>query len=223
MNQLNILLLIVFLGLVGVMSYKSTLGFLSDIESSTNNNFTAAASYISTTPAVLDATPSPTPTATPPSIILLINEVSSGGANSADWVEIYNPNGAPVDISDWKIADAASQDIIPTTPPIPADGYGVIVTNNTTVAGIPISAITITLESAAIGSGLNVDGDLIRLFSPADILVDQMSYGSNSTAFLLPPSAPTATQSAARSPNGADTDTAAEWIIDETQSIGVAN
>lgn len=58
MSKLNKLLALIFLGLVGFMSYKTTLGYLSDTETSVGNTFTAAAQFISN-----PVTPSPTPVA----------------------------------------------------------------------------------------------------------------------------------------------------------------
>ena len=192
------------------------------------NNTFSTGYWISTPPPPISASPTPVPVS--PSISptpisapsLVINEVSSDGVSALEWVEIYNPTNSSVDISGWKIEDGDSDDTIPSVSPIPAGGY-VVIRGNTSSVVIPNTAILITLSNASIGSGLNDPGDLIRLKDPSGLTVDEISYGNINTIFPTPPSEPNSGESLSRSPNGVDTNTASDWVIDTTPSIGLAN
>lgn len=179
-----------------------TLAFFSDSETSTENVFQAAEVF-------------------PAQVV--INEVSSGGNNNSEWVELFNSSSSPIDTTNWTIQDNDSSEI-DTLPAgiIPAGGYGVIVGNNTTVSGIPGGVTVITLSDNQIGNGLNNDGDRLTLRDSANNIIDQMNYGNDSTFFTFS-SAPTSTQTSARSPNGQDTNTGTDWVIDSSPSIGASN
>ncbi|OGK16984.1 hypothetical protein A2690_02310 [Candidatus Roizmanbacteria bacterium RIFCSPHIGHO2_01_FULL_39_12b] len=203
---------------------KFTSAFFSDAGQSQNNTFAAADTFPTPTLAVTP-TPSPSPT---PAVIIVINEISSGGDSKDEWVELYNPTDSPINVSGWKISDknafdSGGDDTFPTTPSIPSLGYAVVITNNSTVAGIPSSAITIELVNANIGSGLNNTGDAVHLKNALNVVVDSMSYGNETSVFPIPPTTPSSSQSLARSPNGTDTNSASDWIIDTTPSLGISN
>jgi predicted extracellular nuclease len=216
------------------ISYSTSKAYFASMAAASGNTFTAASEFPTTTPEATPTasvtpsitespTPSPTPTGT-----LVINEFSSGGDNNSEWVEIYNGTGSTVDISGWKIADknafdAAEDDTIPTTPQIPAGGYAVIVTSSSIVTGIPGSATTIHLTNGTIGSGLNNNGDSIYLKNASNTIIDSLSFGSDTTIFSSPPAAPSAVQTLARTPNGFDSNTATNWTIDTSPTIGVGN
>ena len=74
-----------------------------------------------------------------------------------------------------------------------------------------------------IGNGFNDAWDEVYLKNASSLIIDSMSYGNVTTIFPTPPGAPAANQSLARSPNGTDTDTAADWVIDTSPSLGTAN
>lgn len=209
---------IIALLLATALFIPSTIAGFEDNETSTDNLFQAASDFTVT------ITPTPTGAEEPEEEIILINEVSSDGSSAGEWVELYNPTNSPIDISGWIIEDGASPDVIPLlTPPIPGGGYAVVITNNSTVSGIPGSAITIVIPNGNIGSGLNDDGDVVTLNDETDTFIDGMSYGSNET-YIVGPNAPTTTaQTLSRNPNGSDTDTGADWILDTSPSIGVSN
>ena len=155
---------------------------------------------------------------------IVVNEVNSNGIASGEWVELFNKRNFPINISGWKITDKNNPDTIPDVT-IPANGYAVIVTNNTTVSGIPGSAITITLLDGDIGegNGLQENGDVVGLLNSSNVIIDQMSYGNNHSVFSSPPDEPIAGKTLARHPNGDDTNTAADWVNNSTPSVGVTN
>jgi predicted ribosomally synthesized peptide with SipW-like signal peptide len=210
-------LIILGIAFLGIVLSSTTNAFFTDSATSTTNVFGAATAFPT-------ATPSATITSTPGNIV--INEVSSDGITSAEWVEIYNGSTNPIDVSGWKISDknafdTAQDDTFPTVSPIPVGGYGVIITNNTNVSGIPVSAIIITINGN-IGSGLNDTGDAVIIKNATNTIIDAMSYGSETSIFTFPTTANSG-QSLRRNPNGVDTNTAADWILDTSPTIGSIN
>ncbi len=200
----------IFLGLlalmgIGFVSYKATMSLFSNTGQSTNNTFTVSETF-----------PTPTPQ-------IVINEVSSGGNNNSEWVELYNNSVTSATLDGWTIQDNDSSEI-DTLPSgtIPAGGYGLILTNNTTVPGTPAGAIIFILSDNQIGNGLNNNGDRLTLRDSLSNIIDQMNYGDDSTFFVFS-SVPSSSATSARNPNGQDTNTGADWIIDLSPSIGVSN
>ena len=207
-NNSKFLILAMWLILaIGFISYKVTLAAFRSSASNTNNTFAASSTF-----------PSPCPS---PSVThVVINEVFSKGNKENEWVELFNPTCSPIDVSGWTIKDHTSDtDTLPSVSPIPAKGFGVIIPSQSTVS-IPSSAVTIQLGNNNIGSGLNDPGDELHLKDTLNNTVDEMSYGNDHSIFTI--SAPTSTQTQSRHPNGVDTDTAADWAL-ENLSIGTTN
>ncbi|MFA6394052.1 MAG: lamin tail domain-containing protein [Patescibacteria group bacterium] len=151
---------------------------------------------------------------------LVINEVyydvdsGHGQERYNEWVELYNPTAAAIDLTGWKICDGGECDLIPATSTpyiIQPNGYAVITASSTTWGywSVPGNAVKIVLDGSYIGSGLNDGGDWVRLINPALQVVDSMSYGTDTTAFARPGVAEG--HSLARTPAGKDTDTAGDW------------
>ena len=240
MNSKNLFLLSVLLVELMLLSIQNTQALFADTAISFGNTFTASNEFpvsvtltttaTSTPTSTLTLTPTPTvtptitsgpsPTITP---YILINEMFDHADNNDEWVEIFNNTSGEIDLSGWKISDALSEDIIPSTAPIPPGGYGGIVTNPTDVSGIPSSATVVSLSGSTIGSELNGDGDAVYLKNISNEIVDSMSYGNNSDVFSATAIDPSAGQSIARIPNGLDTDTSSDWQLDSSPSIGEAN
>jgi len=193
------------------LSIKISYALFSDSSQSTSNTFSAADAF---------PTATPTPTSTPQ---IVINEFSSDGNNQKEWAELYNPSGASVDLSGWLIGNGALNDPLPAGSIISAGGYAVIIPSVTDVAGIPSSAATFQLSVNQIGNGFTDAGDAIVLKNTTSTIIDQLSYGTDTTIFPTPPASPGSGQSLARSPNGFDADIAGDWVIDSTPTIGQAN
>lgn len=138
-----------------------------------------------------------------------------------EWIELYNPTDAAVDISGWIIEDNDSFDVIPSSPQIPSHGFAVIAKDATTWQfwTIPPDAVKIELGSL-IGNGLNNDGDRVILKDVSGAEIDAVSYGTDTYAFT--PSAPDVPEgwSIARSPKGFDTNRASDWVGLETPNPG---
>jgi hypothetical protein len=92
-----------------------------------------------------------------------INEVESNGGTPGDWVELYNPTAASVDVSGWIVKDDDDTHIykIPAGTTIAAGGY-------------------LVTEEAGFGFGLGAP-DAARLFSPFNVLVDSYSWTTHAT------------------------------------------
>ena len=207
MNKKNIILGMLFSIPILVISYRSTYALFSSSVSNTNNTFSASASF---------------PTVTP-SVQIVINEISSDGNNKKEWAELYNPTRTNIDLSGWLIGNGALNDPLPAGSIISAGGYAVIIPSVTDVAGIPSSAATFQLSVNQIGNGFTDAGDAIVLKNTTSTIIDQLSYGTDTTIFPTPPASPGSGQSLARSPNGFDADIAGDWVIDSTPTIGQAN
>lgn len=224
-NLPGLRLLIPFV-LVGLSFMQSTHALYADTEMSSANKFQAAADFTATTtptPTPTGTTPTPTPDEEEPPLgtHIVINEVSSNGGTTLEWVELYNPTGSAIDVSGWNItdnSDTGSDDFIPTTAPIPAGGYAVIVGDAT--ISVPGTAIKIILPSA-IGNNLAAN-DRVVLSNAALVIIDQMSFGTDTSVLNPAVATPGANQSMQRDPNGIDTDTAIDWVLD-TPSMGGAN
>ncbi|MDP3941880.1 MAG: lamin tail domain-containing protein [bacterium] len=190
---------------VSLLFVQITQAFFSDTASSLSNTFAAAAEFPPLTSAALK-----------------INEFSSHGGASIEWVELINPTGSSVDVSGWSIEDNNLSDVFPTVSPIPPGGFAVVVPNSSSLS-VPGSAVKITLGTGNIGNGLADDGDRIILKDASATEIDKVSYGDDTFIFPTPVPAPGASQSAARIPNGFDTDSASDWQIDSTPTVGTTN
>ncbi len=230
----------VYIGLAAIyiffmtaIGYNASLALFVDSATSTNNTFTAAVEF-ATPSATMTPTGTPTPTGPEASPIattgaIVINEVSSDGAASTEWVELYNPTSTSINVSGWRIGDqntfdtpADDDDTFPSVTPIPPGGFAVVITTGSSVV-VPGSALTITLPNGTIGSGLNDPGDSVILRNSANTIIDTTNYGTESSFFTSQSAAPGSGQTISRNPNGVDTNTGADWILDTTPSIGVTN
>ena len=217
--KLSLLAFVLALPLVG-----STNSYFFDTEIVSGNTFRAG---YWTTP------PPPTPAQ------VVINEVyydvdsahqNAGTENHNEWIELYNAGPGAVDISGWIIEDdgpAVSADIIPSTPPIPADTFIVITPHSSTWGywlTIPSEAVKIVLTSTdtKIGNGLNNQSDRVILKDNNGIEVDAVSWGTDPYAFGagngLTSTGPS--KSIARKTKGVDTDSPDDWGVLDTPNPG---
>lgn len=87
-----------------------------------------------------------------------------------DWIELYNNNATPVDLSGYYLTDTSAQLTkwqIPTGTIIPANGYLIVWADSEAVEG-PLHA---SFKLAA-------TGESVVLSNPSLLLVDQISYGA---------------------------------------------
>lgn len=171
----------------------------------------------------------------PPSPQLLITKVyydvdtKHGSEITNEWIELYNPNTDPVDLSGWIIEDNNAQDIIPSSTIIPAQGYLLISASSSTWSywlNIPPSVAKLVLPDGSIGDGLDNDGDRVILKDDNGYQIDALSYENDTSIF--DPAAPLDSSNntydlpeghlLARIPVDLDTDTADDW-----QDLGLPN
>ena len=189
--------------------------------------FSSSVSVSSNTFTAGEWTPTPTPTPSPTPIAagaVVINEVyynvhpDHGGdgdsANPDEWVELYNNTDNPVNLKNWSLTDnSATRSISHANLHIPANGFAVIAksANTWNYWSVPASAQKINIGQK-IGNGLANTGDRLVLKDGADNAVDAISWGTDTT--ILNPSIPNVAKgrSISRSPAGADTDSASDFI-----------
>jgi hypothetical protein len=161
---------------------------------------------------------------------VVINEVyynvdpNRGADPMNEWVELYNPTDSPVDVSGWKICDAASCDTLPATPSIAAKSFAVITNNNVSTwpnwPELHPGALLIQINSN-IGGGLNDAGDAVKIRDGSNAIVDQISYGNNTSVFNPETVAPSGVgRSIARIVKGFDTDLPDDWVVNATPNPG---
>ncbi len=111
---------------------------------------------------------------------LVLSEVMSdpsgpGDNNLNEWVEVFNPGDAPVNLQGWRIADARSADYLGPLVVQP-QGYAVIAARE---AQIPEGVAVVRVADGRIGNGLNNGGDAVILIAPDGSVADAISYGDN--------------------------------------------
>ncbi len=143
-----------------------------------------------------------------------------GEETTNKWVEIYNQTDTEIDITDWKICDNSSCDVIPQSSPIPPKGFAVITPNKSTwdYWHREDGVVSIVLNSS-IGGGLSNTTDMLILKRPDGVIIDQMNWGTpslgwanyNLNTWNPGPTAPEGS-TLGRKPNGYDTNQASDFV-----------
>ena len=161
---------------------------------------------------------------------LVISEViydppQSGVDTSYEWIELFNPTSASVDLTGWALRDnnLSSKDLLPSS--ILAPGQYLVVA--ATAAGFAanyagFAGNLVTLSDGSIGNGLLNTGDRVILLDPSDNKVDSISYGSDTNELNPACRTVSAGQSLARVPAAQDTDAAADWVAQASPNPGEA-
>lgn len=112
-----------------------------------------------------------------------INEINYNPARNtqlSEFIELYNPTGANVDLSNWRFAKGVDY-VFPAGTILPAGGYLVIAGNPTVLNAL--------YGGSALGpwvGGLSSDGDDIELRDAVGATIDKLSYG-NTAPWPSPP------------------------------------
>jgi uncharacterized protein YdeI (BOF family) len=173
------------------------------------------------------ATATPTPTTIPLRPEVVINEVEydsiqSGPDAAYEWVELYNNASSPIELIGWTIEDNMATDSIPTVI-IPANGFVVIVASGEFYTNYPnFAGVIVSIADGAIGNGLGNDGDRLIIKDSTGMIVDQMSYGSDTSVFDPPCPDVAPGHSLEREPTGYDTDQASDFVERALPSPGGA-
>jgi len=155
---------------------------------------------------------------------ILISEVlydPPGTEPNDEWIEIFNNTSSPMELTDWTISDNLSTDVISPTVTIPVGGCVVIAASEDFYTNYPgFTGDIVFVADGRIGNGLGNAGDRLVLKDSEGTVIDQMSYGTDTTVF--DPACPDVAEghSLERSPANVDTDTAEDWIDQESPDPG---
>ncbi len=129
-------------------------------------------SVIATSSPTLTPTPTVSPTSTPEySKNVHVNEFMPnpvGSDTQLEFIELYNSSSDPVDISGWKLDDAADTGSSPF-----------IIPDGTTISGNDF----IVFYSSQTKISLNNDSDHVRLLAPNGIVMDDIAYESSNEGY----------------------------------------
>lgn len=143
------------------------------------------------------------------------NVASDRGSDpSNEWVEIYNQTDQDLDLSGWQICDNSECDTIPSSPLIPAKGFGVITASSTTwnYWKVTDNVIPILLNDSRIGGGLNNDGDMLILKRPDGVVIDEMNWKNNINIWNPGAINVAKGHTLGRKPNGYDTNHVSDFV-----------
>lgn len=189
MNKLNKFLILVLISSLGFISFKATHAFFSDSASSTNNTFTAAAVFPTSTPSPTP-TPNPIPSPTPGPEDVVINEINWAGSNgdgNDEWIELRNTTSNPINLAGWIVENLGTgsgpgADITISSGTIPADGFFLISNKGQTDSKVNV-APDITDTSVSLVNG----GEQLVLKTNLTVTIDTANgvsawfEGSNAT------------------------------------------
>jgi hypothetical protein len=155
---------------------------------------------------------------------LLISEVlydALGAEPDEEWIELYNNASMPIELTDWTISDNLSTDVISPTVTIPVGDCLVIAASEDFYISYPdFPGAIVFVADGRIGNGLGNAGDRLILKDDEGTVIDQMSYGTDTTAFDPACLDVAAGHSLERSPANVDTNTAEDWIDQESPNPG---
>ncbi len=107
---------------------------------------------------------------------LVISEISynppESGADSLEYIELYNETGADIDLTDYVIRDNASHTIAGGT--VPANDYAILAINPGAIMSV-LGVSSIEIADIALSNG----GEGIFLEDPNGVLIDEVGYDDN--------------------------------------------
>jgi hypothetical protein len=156
---------------------------------------------------------------------VVINEVlydaaSPGSDSDAEWVELYNRGDVDVDVAGWTLRDGSSVDVLPSLV-VPAGGFAVVAASELFRRTYPRYSGPLAIVAGRLGNGLGNDGDALHLTDASLSLTDAVSWGDDVAAFDPPVDDVPAGHSIERRTPGGDTDSAADFIDNESPSPGM--
>lgn len=163
---------------------------------------------------------------------VLLNEFlpdpdGSDGDAKTEWVELYNRSGDTLRVDGWQLVFASNGD--DSAPDVLFPPESAVAPLGFFVVGDENAPNTDTVAPMSIGNGSGADA--IRLIDCEGTLVDVVIYGDANEDNLTDESGavgestgkPGSNESLARAEDGADTDNAADWVVDRSPTPGASN
>ncbi len=146
-----------------------------------------------------------------PATPVVINEINynsnNGVTDPGDWVELYNPNNTPVDISNWEFYDNGNQFIIPAGTVIQPDEYLVLVESAAMFTSIFPQVANYVGDFAF---NLSKKGERVSIFDTNKCLSDYVVY-NDKFPWPIEPDGLGPTLSLINPYNGLDNNIATSW------------
>ncbi|MCO5067491.1 MAG: isopeptide-forming domain-containing fimbrial protein [Kiritimatiellae bacterium] len=149
---------------------------------------------------------------------LLITEVFADPTNAVEeayeWIELFNPLAAAVDMTGWSIRDAlpGQVDALPSFVIQPGEFVVIAASTNAFAAEHPgYTGRVFQVADGTLGSGLNNFADGVFLLNPSLTAVDAVSYGGSAAAFSPAVPVPPQGQSIQRVPANQDNNNRNDW------------
>lgn len=165
----------------------------------------------------------------PPVLKVVINEVyydvapPKGTENLNEWIELFNSGNVAANLKNWTLTDnsgnaktLSAEDLI-----LSPQQFAIIVKNIASFLTYnPETPATTLLIEIPDNNALSNTGDRLILKDENGVVMDEMSYGTDTT--ILSPAVPDVAEgeSVERAPDGTDTDTAADFVTNETPTPG---
>ena len=128
-------------------------------------------------------------------------DVNSG---QSEWLELYNPSNASIDITGWSVSDNAKSFVIPAAV-MPAGATFVIAANGSEF----YMQFSVLPDVSGLSLALNDDGDMLRLYNTTSAEMDMVAWESYVSGWTV---SAVKGKTIQRSPMDKDTDTNADWI-----------
>jgi predicted ribosomally synthesized peptide with SipW-like signal peptide len=152
---------------------------------------------------------------------MVINEVYYLGDD--EWIELYNASDAAADIKGWTICDSDKNcgSLNPAKKTTVAPGAYVLVSHDSAnLKDWHVAKEIVDINYAGGKINFNDTGDAIILENTEKTVIDQMSYGTETSVFATACPTVGIGHSLQRNPAGLDTDTEADFTDQQAPSVG---